>query len=140
MRRPAPTLLLTLVLTASSQAHDIPNARVDRSIQATVEPGRPVLDYYVSLSEPTLTKVLRALSDAEERRTRQVKVSFWSATAYLPPPALVPHPGPRPPAGRPSRPSDRLSRLLDRASRVSLLGLGLIAFGLGAAHAIQPGH
>jgi ABC-type nickel/cobalt efflux system permease component RcnA len=30
--------------------------------------------------------------------------------------------------------------LLDRVSGVSLLGLGLIAFALGAAHAIQPGH
>jgi ABC-type nickel/cobalt efflux system permease component RcnA len=30
--------------------------------------------------------------------------------------------------------------LLDRVSGVSLLGLGLIAVALGAAHAIQPGH
>ena len=34
----------------------------------------------------------------------------------------------------------RLPELLDRVSGVSVLGLCLIAFSLGAAHAVQPGH
>ena len=42
-------------------------------------------------------------------------------------------------AGEPG-PADRLSRLLDRGSGASWLGLLLIAAGLGAVHAIQPGH
>ena len=35
------------------------NARVDRSIQATLAPGRLAIDYEVSLSELTLTQDLR---------------------------------------------------------------------------------
>src|SRR4051794_23472228 len=50
------------VLTSpAAPGHDIPNARVDRSIQVTVHPGRLTLDYEVSLSELTLTQDLRAL-------------------------------------------------------------------------------
>lgn len=41
--------------------HDIPNARVDRSIQVSLEPGRVKIDYEVSLSELTLTQELRQL-------------------------------------------------------------------------------
>jgi ABC-type nickel/cobalt efflux system permease component RcnA len=41
--------------------HDIPNQRVDRSIQATVRPGKLQIDYEVSLTELTLTQDLRAL-------------------------------------------------------------------------------
>ena len=41
--------------------HDIPNQRVDRSIQATVTPGRLSIDYEVSLTELTLTQDLRSL-------------------------------------------------------------------------------
>jgi ABC-type nickel/cobalt efflux system permease component RcnA len=42
-------------------SHDIPNARVDRSIQVIVEPGRLLIEYDVSLSELTLTQELRSL-------------------------------------------------------------------------------
>jgi len=38
-----------------------------------------------------------------------------------------------------SRPAEGLSRLLDRSGG-SVLGLWVIAFALGAAHAVQPGH
>jgi ABC-type nickel/cobalt efflux system permease component RcnA len=48
-------------LCAACLAHDIPNARIDRSIQATVEPGRLRVDYEVGLSELTLTQELRQL-------------------------------------------------------------------------------
>jgi ABC-type nickel/cobalt efflux system permease component RcnA len=41
--------------------HDIPNQRVDRSIQIVVKPGRLELDYEVSLTELTLTQDLRTL-------------------------------------------------------------------------------
>src|SRR6476661_2119968 len=51
-----------IVLTSTpAPGHDIPNARVDRSIQVTVHPGRLTLDYEASLSELTLTQDLRAL-------------------------------------------------------------------------------
>jgi ABC-type nickel/cobalt efflux system permease component RcnA len=43
-------------------SHDIPNERVDRSIQVTVRPGLLQIDYEVSLTELTLTQDLRALS------------------------------------------------------------------------------
>ncbi len=52
---------LNMVLPAA-RSHDIPNQRVDRSIQVTVFPGRIEVDYEVSLSELTLTQDLRALS------------------------------------------------------------------------------
>ncbi|MBV8317766.1 MAG: sulfite exporter TauE/SafE family protein [Planctomycetaceae bacterium] len=258
MRRLAPKLFLIVWWTAPARAHDIPNARVDRSLQATLAPGRLAIDYEVSVSELTLTQDLRALigglpgadrrawfdrygaetgplnakgllltldgrpldlrcqgfdlaveehprytfhyeaplpprgrlsirdtnfaasegssrlavrgrggvavegddlppdvdliparpvwqlSDAEERRTKHVEVSFRSpapapSRARLPLAPKVRAPAaesPAPPAVR----SDRLSRLLDRSSGVSLLGLSLIAFVLGVAHAIQPGH
>jgi nickel/cobalt transporter (NicO) family protein len=42
-------------------SHDIPNQRVDRSIQVYLEPGRILIDYEVSLTELTLTQDLRAL-------------------------------------------------------------------------------
>ena len=45
----------------AAQAHDIPNARVDRSIQVNLDPGRLEIDYEVSLSELTLTRDLRML-------------------------------------------------------------------------------
>jgi ABC-type nickel/cobalt efflux system permease component RcnA len=44
-----------------ADAHDIPNQRVDRSIQVTVKPGRLEIDYEVSLTELTLTQDLRDL-------------------------------------------------------------------------------
>ena len=61
-------LLLGLAAVISSaslteaHAHDIPNQRVDRSIQVTLTPGRIAIDYEVSLSELTLTQDLRALT------------------------------------------------------------------------------
>jgi nickel/cobalt transporter (NicO) family protein len=42
-------------------SHDIPNQRVDRSIQVSLTPGRILIDYEVSLTELTLTQDLRAL-------------------------------------------------------------------------------
>jgi ABC-type nickel/cobalt efflux system permease component RcnA len=50
-----------LCLIGSALGHDIPNARVDRSIQVTIGPGELEIDYEVSLSELTLTQDLRAL-------------------------------------------------------------------------------
>ena len=59
-----PLVFAVLVVAAwvlSAQAHDIPNAQVDRSIQATVRPGRLLISYEIVLSELTLTQDLRAL-------------------------------------------------------------------------------
>ncbi len=56
--------LLAPLWVGSARAHDIPNARVDRSIQVEVWPGRIRVDYEVSLSELTLTQDLRALIGA----------------------------------------------------------------------------
>ena len=56
--------MLGAVLVSCAQpagAHDIPNARVDRAIQVTIEPGRLRVDYEVSLGELTLTQELRGL-------------------------------------------------------------------------------
>src|SRR4051794_10610432 len=61
MRRLATILLVLIAPARSAIAHDIPNARVDRSIQATLHPGRLTIDYEVSLSELTLTRDLRNL-------------------------------------------------------------------------------
>ncbi|HEX8199406.1 MAG TPA: ABC transporter permease, partial [Isosphaeraceae bacterium] len=246
----------------SAGAHDIPNARVDRSIQATVRPGRLEVDYEVSLSELTLAQDLRGLigslpgsdraalfdrygretgplnargllvevdgrpvesrfrgfdlaveehprytfrleaelpprgrlalqdtnyvasegtsrlalrgrdgvtirgddgpedvrqvaarpawrlSDAEERRTKQLVVDYEVAAALANAPL---HPtvspggrgqgeGAAPRGNELPAPGGRLSGLLDRAAGLSLGGLGLFAFVLGAAHAVQPGH
>ncbi len=54
-------MLLSLAAPTLVVGHDIPNARVDRSIQATLSPGRLRVDYEVSLSELTLTQDLRRL-------------------------------------------------------------------------------
>ena len=45
-------------------AHDIPNARIDRSAQVILAPGRLRVDYEVSLAELTLAQDLRQLDDA----------------------------------------------------------------------------
>lgn len=277
MRRPwmVPVLLLAaLGWTAAATGHDIPNARVDRSIQVTLRPGRLIVDYEVELAELTLTRDLRdligtlpdgdrqdwfqrygqetgplngkgllltvdgrpwllrsqgfdltveehprftfhydadlpaqgrlkvhdtnfdssegtsrlalrgqagvaiqgdslpsdvhqispqpiwLLSDLEERRTKQAEVEFTTPDALAPAPTpavpitrLSPAPMERKPtsqdapapqrtrSGAENRPgTDRLTRLFDRRTGVSLLGLALIAFGLGAAHSMQPGH
>lgn len=280
MRRPLrllPPRLLLLAIAVSSpliaRAHDIPNARVDRSIQVTLRPGRLAVDYEVDLSELTLTRDLRDLigalpdgdrndwfnrygqetaplnakgflvtidrrplpletrgfdltveehprytfhfeavipphgrlkiqdtnfvssegtsrlalrglsgvvlrgdslpadveliearplwlmSDLEERRSKQAEIEFETDALSVPnaePAPTVSHDLTRSPAvtagqealtrdrgeerSGPGRATDRLSRLLDRRSGISLAGLILIAFGLGAAHAVQPGH
>jgi nickel/cobalt exporter len=259
MSRLPAALSLVALLVVAARAHDIPNARVDRSIQATVRPGRLGVDYEVSLSELTLAQDLRSLiggvpgsdrealfdrygretgplnargmlvavddnpielrcrgfalaveehprytfhfeaelpargrlalqdtnfiasegtsrlalrglggvtirgddgppdvqqvpsrpswqlTDAEERRTKQIAVDYEVAATRVAPPAAGAAPPPPSPAvspvpQRPARPSGRLPELLDRAAGLSLGGLWLIALGLGAAHAIQPGH
>ncbi len=62
----ARTSLVLLLITGSgvepvARAHDIPNQRVDRSIQVTLKPGRLEISYEVSLTELTLTQDLRSL-------------------------------------------------------------------------------
>gem|GEM_PF-905800 len=47
--------------SSPARGHDIPAARVDRSTQAILEPGRLILLYEVSLAELTLTQDLRGL-------------------------------------------------------------------------------
>ena len=61
--RTLPWLLISIAVPTapSACAHDIPNQRVDRSIQATLYPGRLQIDYEVGLTELTLTQDLRAL-------------------------------------------------------------------------------
>jgi nickel/cobalt exporter len=54
-------LALAIICATSARAHDIPNQRVDRSIQVTLSPGRLEIDYEVSLTELTLTQDLRSL-------------------------------------------------------------------------------
>src|SRR3954463_8237003 len=61
MRSLIPSLMLLCSPPIATLAHDIPNARVDRSIQAILSPGRLTIDYEVSLSELTLTQDLRSL-------------------------------------------------------------------------------
>jgi ABC-type nickel/cobalt efflux system permease component RcnA len=64
---PATLLAATALLSSpagSSYGHDIPNARVDRSIQVTIRPGKLAVAYEVSLSELTLTQELRSLIGA----------------------------------------------------------------------------
>jgi nickel/cobalt transporter (NicO) family protein len=266
MRRLVPMFLLASTPSLCTRAHDIPNARVDRSIQATLVPGRLTIDYEVSLSELTLTQDLRMLigvlpgadrrdwfiaygretgplnargllvavdrqplelrfvgfdlaveehprfsfhfeamtqprgrltiqdtnyaasegtsrlavrgregvvirgdelppnveevpirpvwqlSDAEERRTKYVAVEY--ALSAPPPtsqpelsqaPAVPPLPSsplrPHPPRRKePGFGSSHLTRLLDRTAALPVSGLLLISLGLGAVHALQPGH
>jgi ABC-type nickel/cobalt efflux system permease component RcnA len=261
MPRRAAFLLLCLASPLVAHAHDIPNERVDRSIQVTLEPQRLAIDYEVSLSELTLTRDLRRLigvlpgvesrdwfqrygqetgplnargllvaidkqprelrflgfdlaveehpryvfhyetalppsgglvvqdtnyagsegtsrlavrgrkgtrvrgddlpgdveeiairpvwqlSDAEKRRTYWVSVDFRSpvptASAPLPrssPPAPVPASAPRAARAQPSLGSAALSRLLDRTASLPVACLIALALGLGAVHALQPGH
>ena len=252
-------VVLLLFAASPGRAHDIPNARVERSIQVDLGPGRLEIAYEVSLSELTLTQDLRALagtlpagdraawferygevvgplnakgllvevdgesiplqvlgvdltveehprftfrfaapvppsghlsirdtnyvasegtsrlalrplvgvttseiggpedvreipirpiwqlSSDEERRTREIDLDYRAEAETKAPAAAVvatsPATTPLAPSSQPIGPgTDRLSRLLDRASTAPLLGLLAIALGLGAAHAIQPGH
>ncbi len=64
MRRLALTVSLASFVPSLAAAHDIPNARVDRSIQVTLGRARLAIDYEVSLAELTLTQELRSLIDA----------------------------------------------------------------------------
>jgi ABC-type nickel/cobalt efflux system permease component RcnA len=249
-------LALSVPVGRRALAHDIPNARVDRSTQVTLRPGRVAVDYEVSLSELTLTQELRSLigqlpgadrndwfqaygretgplnakgflvaadnepvplradgfdlaveehprytfhfsaevpplgrltvhdtnftssegtsrlavrgegvavrgdplpgdvtairtrptwqlTDAEEKRTRFVGVDYGPEQAVA---VVVPGPSrPRPPTADRREPpreavSGGLTRLLDRTTGLSLTLLGLLAFGLGMVHAVQPGH
>jgi nickel/cobalt transporter (NicO) family protein len=57
----ASALLVLLAAIAPSPAHDIPDARVDRSIQATLGLSKIRVDYEVSLAELTLVQDLRQL-------------------------------------------------------------------------------
>jgi ABC-type nickel/cobalt efflux system permease component RcnA len=63
-------LAVLLVVAAPATAHDIPNDRVDRSIQATVSPGRLAVDYEVSLADLTLLQDLRRLVGTVEAADR----------------------------------------------------------------------
>ncbi len=256
MCRLALTVSLTSLLASIAAAHDIPNARVDRSIQVTLGRARLAIDYEVSLAELTLTQELRSLigalpgadrrdwfgrygevtgplnakgllvtvdglplalrprgfdlaieehprytfhfetdppprgrlviqdtnfassegtsrlalrgregvvirgddlptdvdqiearpvwqlSDPEERRTKELGVAYETAMRPTEPSA----PPPRLAARRTTAPppsagvADRISRLLDGRSGLPRVALWLVAFGLGAAHAVQPGH
>ncbi len=242
---------LILFAGASSLGHEIPNARVDRSIQLTLVPGQIALDYEVSLGELTLTQDLRALldgplpegdreawfdrygevvgpliargvivsvngreisvgferadwrleghpvfvfrlraaippsgrlllrdgnfvdaegtsrlairgregvvvrgddgpgdvaevpvrpvwelTDAEERRTRQLEVTYLRGG----PAVVVAAPLARRPVAASSGRGEGLVRLLGSSAGGSFWGLAVLAFGLGAAHAVQPGH
>ncbi|MGP0064512.1 MAG: ABC transporter permease [Isosphaeraceae bacterium] len=94
------------------------------------------------------------LSDAEERQTKQVEVRYRATEKELEStsPVIGPDAGQSARPGRtetnvPSAPptgmegrSWAVSRLLDDSAHLSRLMLLLIALGLGAAHAIQPGH
>jgi len=62
MRRRYLIILLSTAWSPWARAHDIPNARVDRSIQVTARPGRLSVDYEVGLAELTLVQDLRALT------------------------------------------------------------------------------
>jgi len=78
------------------------------------------------------------LDDEEERRTRQVTVEFSTESPGEGPPAL---PAAAVPTKRSTTPAEAgLESLLDRASRLSVMALGLLAFGMGAVHVVQPGH
>jgi nickel/cobalt exporter len=266
MRRVALIVLFFWVQSLPARAHDIPSARVDRSIQAALAPGQLRIDYEVSLSELTLVQDLRMLiatlpgaerrdwfmaygretgplnargmrvvvdgrpldvrflgfdleveehpryqfhfevktpphgrltiqdtnyvasegtsrlairgldgvtirgddlptdvaaipiqpvwqlSEAEERRTKQVTVDYATPASPIPldttpnndrsGPSLPPLPTrPRPAIESGSDSGVRaLTRLLERTSAVSLWGLVALALGLGALHALQPGH
>ncbi|MHB1560359.1 MAG: nickel/cobalt transporter [Isosphaeraceae bacterium] len=247
---------LALLLAAVATAHDIPNQRVDRSIQVTLTPGRLAIDYEVSLTELTLTQDLRSLvgsrpgaersewlklygevtgplnakgflvsvdgqsvrlestgyhlvveehprytfhleapvpasgrlklrdtnfvssegtsrlairgrdgvtvegddgpteveqvpirpvwqlSDAEERRTKQVDVAYRTPVV-APAPTVAAEAPSQPVETQPPPPKTRvqaLADLLNRDAGVSWAILAILAAGLGAAHAVQPGH
>ena len=54
-------LAFSAVVPGFAWSHDIPNERIDRSIQVSLSPGLIAIDYEVSLTELTLTQDLRRL-------------------------------------------------------------------------------
>jgi ABC-type nickel/cobalt efflux system permease component RcnA len=76
------------------------------------------------------------LDKNEEKRTRQLTVDYALTVSQEPisvhQTITVPSPT--------SKPDDTLSRLLDRDASQTWPMVCLVAFALGAAHAIQPGH
>jgi ABC-type nickel/cobalt efflux system permease component RcnA len=89
------------------------------------------------------------LTDEEERRTKGVAVQFGppAGTALTSTDSTHQHGSSNKGATSPTRtpprgagPGSGLAALLDRAARASLPLVLLAALGLGAAHAIQPGH
>ena len=54
-------LAVACFLTSTAWSHDIPNQRIDRSIQVEIVPHQLRIDYEVSLTELTLVQDLRAL-------------------------------------------------------------------------------
>ncbi len=56
--------LVACLITSNVWSHDIPNQRVDRSIQVEIVPHRLGIDYEVSLTELTLIQDLRSLIGA----------------------------------------------------------------------------
>src|SRR5262249_49863780 len=79
------------------------------------------------------------LSDEEEKRTKRAEVTYEPAEG-LPTPAPAAEKPVPPPPPRPVLATGRISGLLDRAAGFSVLGMMLVAFGVGAVHAFQPGH
>src|SRR3954454_7490236 len=71
MRRFAAFFLVALGAAATANAHDIPNERVDRALQATLTPGRLRIDFEVSLAELTLAQDLRRLVGIIEAKDRR---------------------------------------------------------------------
>ncbi|MEO6809990.1 MAG: ABC transporter permease, partial [Isosphaeraceae bacterium] len=61
MHRALVTWLVLIVNVSIAKGHDIPDEQVDRSIQATLRPGRLEIEYEVSLAELTLARDLRLL-------------------------------------------------------------------------------
>ncbi len=61
MRRILSVFIILVAWVLPANAHDIPNAQVDRSIQITLRPGGLLIAYEITLSELTLTQDLRAL-------------------------------------------------------------------------------
>jgi ABC-type nickel/cobalt efflux system permease component RcnA len=80
------------------------------------------------------------LTDEEERRTRSVEINFQGPSSASAQVETALRPASQARHRESSAKPDQLSRLLDRDSAGSWIGLLLIAAGLGAIHAIQPGH
>jgi len=253
MRQTLVLAVCFVTIAVAGEAHDIPNARVDRSIQLTVAPGKLEVSYEVSLSELTLVRDLRdligslpdsssrelfdrygketgplnakgmlvsidgraldltsvgfdvfveehpryqfhfqaaippsgriafrdtnfsgsegtsrlairareglmiqgddlpseveqiavrpvwQLSDREELRTKELEVDYRLRSPGSPPPTITRVPAPTKSSSK-TKASHRLADLLDSAPRSSFWALMLIATGLGALHALQPGH